>query len=314
MCQGASFVVLVLIVLLYACPGAAFVPALMVSAGNGRGHDCISSTAGPRISMKMPTHMQGTAGSEKAHGAKLLQAATVPRQPIATPSLRSAGAILGHACLVMMLLFASAPTAEAKGGGGGGGGGGGRRSRSSASTRSYRSSSSDPEKEWKDRTADEKAVIVGEFAIPVLIQMARGIHHARERAEWRQARKVWVRAGSNLSPMANQLQSGTYTAEYTERGKVKRCTYDLRFTSVTSDRESPFSGTVRGYGSDADGEFMIDGGVFDRSTGRVAWGEYSTRGSLYTEVELKCEGGAKMRGSYRSNLGLAGRLKVSPKN
>merc|ERR1711939_1144989 len=119
MCQGASFVVLVLIVLLYACPGAAFVPALMVSAG---------------ISMKMPTHMQGTAGSEKAHGAKLLQAATVPRQPIARPSLRSAGAILGHACLVMMLLCASAPTAEAKGGHGGHGGRGGGQSRSSSST------------------------------------------------------------------------------------------------------------------------------------------------------------------------------------
>ena len=171
-----------------------------------------------------------------------------------------------------------------------------------------RSSSSDPSKEGKDRTAGEKAVIVGYYATPVLFQMAHGIHNAREQAELRQARTVWVRAGSNLSPMANKLQSGTYTAEYTERGKVKRCTDNLHFTS---DRDSPSSGTVRGKGSDADGEFMIDGGVFDRSTGRVAWGEFY-HGSIYTEVELKCEGVAKMRGSYRSNLGLAGRLKLSP--
>ena len=107
--------------------------------------------------------------------------------------------------------------------------------------------------------------------------------------------------------MAHKLPSGLYSAEYTERGEVGRSTYNLKFAS---DRDSPSTGMVTGYGSDADGRFVIDGGVFDLSTGRVAWGERSD-GALYSEVKLKWEGMTKMSGSYSSNLQMEGDLHLT---
>ena len=66
-------------------------------------------------------------------------------------------------------------------------------------------------------------------------------------------------------------------------------------------------GTVRGNGTDADGAFVIGGGVFDLC---VAWGErpYSSNTkswprSLYSGVELESERMARMRGSYNSSQG-----------
>jgi len=140
-------------------------------------------------------------------------------------------------------------------------------------------------------------------------------HTLQSGERWKRwkSRKEWVTSGSKLfgdvglNAMTNELPSGIYSAEYTERGEVGRSTYNLKFTS---DLDSPSTGTVTGYGSDADGKFVIDGGVFDLSTGRVAWGERSD-GALYSEVKLKWEGKAKMRGSYSSNLHMAGDLQLA---
>jgi hypothetical protein len=91
--------------------------------------------------------------------------------------------------------------------------------------------------------------------------------------------------------------SATYSAEYTERGCSGNSTYDLLFAD----------GRVTGKGWDADGDFQIDGGVYDPLTGAVAWGEWTKSSGLYSEVMLVWDA-EEYVGSYRSNMGMSGTL------
>ena len=57
------------------------------------------------------------------------------------------------------------------------------------------------------------------------------------------------------------------------------------------------------------GNFEIDGGVYDASTGRVAWGEWYKLTKLYSEVTMTIQqNGEEYKGSYQSSKGLAGVL------
>ena len=114
-------------------------------------------------------------------------------------------------------------------------------------------------------------------------------------------------SGSKHPMMAPTPQSGAYNAEYTEKGHTAKSMYRLKFVS---NPLTPHTGTVTGEGWDPDGPFNIDGGVYDLSTGRVAWGERSRDSSLYSEVKMECVGSAKMTGSYSSNMGMGGDLKL----
>jgi len=119
-------------------------------------------------------------------------------------------------------------------------------------------------------------------------------------------RRSWVVASTPLSSHAAQTRSakglsGSYRAEYVERGVTGKSAYRLCFAD----------GRVTGMGWDADGDFQIDGGVFDPETGAVAWGEWTKSSGLYSEVTLLWDG-EKYVGEYRSNMDMSGSLVLKP--
>lgn len=115
-------------------------------------------------------------------------------------------------------------------------------------------------------------------------------------------RRLWPSAPPLLPHgSAGAQRTGTYSAQYTERGSEFNSTYVLHFDA---------DGRVTGKGSDPDGNFEIDGGVYDALTGRVAWGEWTKskyRKDLYSEITLYWDG-KEYRGKYKSSSGRSGSL------
>jgi len=122
-----------------------------------------------------------------------------------------------------------------------------------------------------------------------------------KRSRLEEDRRLWVAtsAPSGTDGSLPPPPSGMYSAEYSERGCTGRSSYELQFVD----------GRVIGKGSDDDGEFVIDGGVYDALSGRAAWGEWTKSTGLYSEVRLQC-GERTLSGKYKSNFGMAGELEL----
>merc|ERR1712003_413313 len=93
---------------------------------------------------------------------------------------------------------------------------------------------------------------------------------------------------------------------YTENGKHKYTHYQFNF--------HPSDGTFCGSGTDADGKFIVENGVYCLTSGRLAWGERSQTSSLYTDsrIEARSSCGSHFTGRYRSNTGTEGRMSLHP--
>ena len=143
--------------------------------------------------------------------------------------------------------------------------------------------------------------MVGEAALENLKKRKRAPSSAK-RSRLEENRRLWVTTSAPSGPggsLPPPPPSGVYSAEYSERGCKGRSSYDLQFVD----------GRVIGKGSDDDGEFVIDGGVYDSLSGRAAWGEWTKSTGLYSEVKLQC-GEGTLSGKYKSNLGMAGELEL----
>ena len=208
-------------------------------------------------------------------------------------------------CFAMTLLFPSAVVAKGGGGASGGfsgAGGLGRHHHSRPTWMHHNSRTS-------SMSADVETVgtvllagaMVGEAALENLKKRKRAPSSAK-RSRLEENRRLWVTTSAPSGPggsLPPPPPSGVYSAEYSERGCKGRSSYDLQFVD----------GRVIGKGSDDDGEFVIDGGVYDSLSGRAAWGEWTKSTGLYSEVKLQC-GEGTLSGKYKSNLGMAGELEL----
>ena len=83
----------------------------------------------------------------------------------------------------------------------------------------------------------------------------------------------------------------------------------LTFSSST---HNPYNGSISGSGTDHDGSFRNEGGLYNLSTGRFAWGELYEWSTLYSEVKLQYDGKSKLTDTYKSTRdrgrGMQGRL------
>merc|ERR1719478_276052 len=208
-----------------------------------------------------------------------------------------------------LALSVSTPApAFAKGGGGASGGGGGHLHSRSYSRHDTRRASRSSD---VDGDAASEPVLVALSAAAGAAALLDNLDStATARAPSRPKRlmltegerRSWVVASTPLSSHAAQTRSakglsGSYRAEYVERGVTGKSAYRLCFAD----------GRVTGKGWDADGDFQIDGGVYDPLTGAVAWGEWTKSSGLYSEVMLVWDG-EEYVGSYRSNMGMSGTL------
>lgn len=137
-------------------------------------------------------------------------------------------------------------------------------------------------------------------------------------------------------PPTNTNLSGSYSDVpglsrfYLPKGRMM---YQLRFTPVVpkadADTPNPSSSsssekiktsqtaTFVGEGEDSEGRFVVEGGIYNIATGRLAWGERSLEpGSrLYAECRanvLSSSSGSdfRLRGTYEANSGRSGELRL----
>ena len=103
--------------------------------------------------------------------------------------------------------------------------------------------------------------------------------------------------------------SGAWSGHYTEGRTTKKGTsaYSLQFDQE-GDEASSDTICFHGIGKDNDGEFVVEDGHYNFSTGRLAWGERSN--SLYVSCQMECanEHCTSLKGEYVSITGLSGDL------
>merc|ERR1719487_2298289 len=201
-----------------------------------------------------------------------------------------------------------APSFAKGGGGASGGGGGGGHFHSRSYSRASRSSNVDGDSASAPGIVGLLAAAGGAALLDNLdsTATARAPSRPKRLMLTEGERRSWVVASTPLSSHAAQTRSakslsGSYRAEYVERGVTGKSAYRLCFAD----------GRVTGMGWDADGDFQIDGGVFDPETGAVAWGEWTKSSGLYSEVTLLWDG-EKYVGEYRSNMDMSGSLVLKP--
>ena len=105
--------------------------------------------------------------------------------------------------------------------------------------------------------------------------------------------------------------SGAWTAHYTERGSKGTSAYSLEFALGDQDAGTSIDTIFfQGLGKDCDGPFAIEGGRFNMSTRRLAWGERSQNSSLFARCRMKCanEDCTELRGDYLATTGITGDL------
>jgi len=105
--------------------------------------------------------------------------------------------------------------------------------------------------------------------------------------------------------------SGTWIGTYTEDGLAGSTKYELRF-----DLEKE---TFEGTGSDADGLFDVELGVFEAASGQFVWSERTVRGGR-TSLFTVCKGKVSDRnsfkciieGTYEASTGRTGQVTLRP--
>ena len=105
--------------------------------------------------------------------------------------------------------------------------------------------------------------------------------------------------------------SGTWIGTYTEDGLAGSTKYELRF-----DLEKE---TFEGTGSDADGLFDVELGVFEAASGQFVWSERTVRGGR-TSLFTVCKGKVFDRnsfkciieGTYEASTGRTGQVTLRP--
>jgi len=91
-------------------------------------------------------------------------------------------------------------------------------------------------------------------------------------------------------------------AGYTEGTATAKSSYDLDFDID--------AGTFSGRGSDEDGAFYVENGVFSLESGELAWAELTPATHLYTIVFANLVG-STISGSYSSSTRVKGNLSIS---
>ena len=105
--------------------------------------------------------------------------------------------------------------------------------------------------------------------------------------------------------------SGAWTGTYTEDGVTGSTRYELQF-----DLEKE---TFAGSGSDADGRFEVELGVFEAASGQFVWSERTVRDGR-TSLFTVCKGQVSDRdsfqciieGTYEASTGRTGRITLRP--
>merc|ERR1719352_978391 len=272
------------------------------------------------LSESQPTSVHAHQGSKRAAkpGTAKLEAVLAPCLEVQSPApvqleekpavdTRRFWRLVATVGAALTLSVSTPAPSFAKGGGGASGGGGGH-SHSRSYSRASRSSNVDGD----SASAPEIVALLAAAGGAALLDNLDSTATARAPSRPKRLmltegeRRSWVVASTPLSSHAAQTRSakglsGSYRAEYVERGVTGKSAYRLCFAD----------GRVTGMGWDADDDFQIDGGVFDPETGAVAWGEWTKSSGLYSEVTLLWDG-EKYVGEYRSNMDMSGSLVLKP--